>query len=250
MRTSCVLLSGSISSMTRTKAPGWIGAPRTWAKIGDGLLAAIRQWSRNEATFDTFSASIDWQRGGFVPCARIHGENHVGEKGTDGTQAAEIAAKVAAAASVGRSPRRGAVKTLPTAATLVAVIRERGSDATDLRDAVHEAHHALSSRTVGRWTRENIHRHMCKMRTGEGVVDEVLARIVEQDVCARLGVDPGGDLDKWIGVSCFEATAHQLPFLDYDHAIRAAQIRVGTPDARRAADAVIALATTTKRSRR
>jgi hypothetical protein len=70
---------------------------------------------------------------------------------------------------------------------LVEEIRRRGSDAVDLRDAAHEAHHALSAGVKGRWTRVNIAAAIKKKRRpGWASFDEVLARAVEQIVCATL----------------------------------------------------------------
>lgn len=70
---------------------------------------------------------------------------------------------------------------------LVAAVRSKGSDARDVRDAAHEACHALKWKAK-KWDRESIHKKRPKVR-GFGVSDEILARAVEQLVCADLGVE-------------------------------------------------------------
>lgn len=129
-----------------------------------------------------------------------------------------------------------------TPEVLIAAIRANGNDATELRDAVHEAHHALESGTPrGRWDRETIHRHVTKMGRGRAAASEVMARAVEQIVCRRLGVviDP---IDKWSLISCMEAISHRIPFLDYEQMLAATKRALDSVAAQRAADAVMGLA--------
>jgi len=57
---------------------------------------------------------------------------------------------------------------------------------SDVRDAAHEACHALQWKVTKPWTRENIHAK-CPKRIGDKLVQEILARAVEQLVCADLG---------------------------------------------------------------
>lgn len=56
----------------------------------------------------------------------------------------------------------------------------------DVRDAAHEACHALKWDVTKPWTRANIHAKSPE-RTGVRIVHEVTARAVEQLVCADLG---------------------------------------------------------------
>lgn len=84
---------------------------------------------------------------------------------------------------------------------LVAIVRSRGSDATDARDAAHEACHAIQWGVRGKWTRDNIHRRAPRV-PGFGVADEIKARAVEALICQRLGIDY--DLPKWAMVCWME----------------------------------------------
>lgn len=127
-----------------------------------------------------------------------------------------------------------------TPATLMAAIRARGCVPHDLRDAVHEAHHALASK-ASFWSRRSIDRAVMAMCTVRAADDELLARVVEQDVCTRLGVSPNGTLEKWVAFACFEAAVSNIQFMPDDVAIERARALVETPRARRAADAVMAL---------
>jgi hypothetical protein len=93
------------------------------------------------------------------------------------------------------------------AAALLSAIQSRGSDATDLRDAAHEACHALQWKVTKRWTRDNIHAKKPK-RPGFGVGDEIVARAVEQLVCRELGVDCG-PVSKWAHVCWMETLKNE-----------------------------------------
>lgn len=92
-------------------------------------------------------------------------------------------------------------------AVLLLAIRARGSDATTLRDAAHEACHALQWRVTKKWTRDNIHAKRPKARSS-GVADEITARAVEQLVCARLGVDCG-TVERWADVCWLETLKNE-----------------------------------------
>jgi hypothetical protein len=128
-----------------------------------------------------------------------------------------------------------------TAASLIEAIRSRGSDARDLRDAAHEAHHAIVAGVRGPWDREVIHRAL--MRKGKSFAqdDEVMARAVEQIVCADLGVDCG-DVDTWAFLACMEALKGGNPIGNPDAVARAIRLTMKTDKARKAADAVMGLA--------
>jgi hypothetical protein len=68
---------------------------------------------------------------------------------------------------------------------IIRAVRARGSDARDLRDAAHEACHAIEA-DAHSWERESIHRAV--RRDLDMYRAEVNARAVEQIVCRRLGV--------------------------------------------------------------
>jgi hypothetical protein len=73
-----------------------------------------------------------------------------------------------------------------TAERVLAAVRARGSDARDVRDAAHEASHALQFR-LPNWNRTLIDLHMHRVRPAARVRSEVIARAVEQLVCERVG---------------------------------------------------------------
>jgi hypothetical protein len=126
---------------------------------------------------------------------------------------------------------------------LVSKIRLLGSDARDLRDAAHEAHHALDAGVPhGKWDRETIHRRLTRGRNpGDLLAAELGARAVEQIVCTRLRVECG-EIEKWAAVAWMEALKNsgiQLPEPDWI----AARVRewMTRPRIVAAAEAVLAL---------
>jgi hypothetical protein len=93
----------------------------------------------------------------------------------------------------------------PRAARVLAAVRARGSDATTLRDAAHEASHALEF-NIRKWDRTSIDRVVQRRKVSRAdISSEVLARAVEQLVCKELGVDPDGDVMRWALVTSMEA---------------------------------------------
>ena len=126
--------------------------------------------------------------------------------------------------------------------TLIAIIRANGNDATTLRDAVHEAYHALESGTpAGKWDRETIHRYVTKMGRGRAALSEIRARAVEQIVCRRFGVDCG-TVDHWAFIACMEAMKFRTPFFgDVATVIDLIKQTMATPEAETWADTVMAL---------
>lgn len=128
---------------------------------------------------------------------------------------------------------------------LIAAVRARGNDATTLRDAAHEAHHALSAEVKGPWTRTNIDRHVQRKRRGWAVGDEALARAVEQIVCADLGVDCGS-VEKWAMNSCMESIKIDRIDIPYELLLSAIQSAMKDGRGRAAADRVLALVKTVK----
>lgn len=141
---------------------------------------------------------------------------------------------------------------MTTPEAVIAAIRAMGSDADDLRDAAHEAHHAIEAGIpAGRWDRDTISRYVKRMGPGRAAASEVRARAVEQVVCARLGVPAGRHkLEDWVGTSVTEAIKFREPFLKYEDAVKAVKARLASKDVQKDADAIIALATPAKKARR
>ncbi len=77
----------------------------------------------------------------------------------------------------------------------VTAVRARGNDARDIRDAAHEACHALDFKVKGKWTRVAIDRAKPR-RLGEQLMHEILARAVEQLVCRHYEYNCGS-VEKW-----------------------------------------------------
>jgi hypothetical protein len=128
------------------------------------------------------------------------------------------------------------------AAQVITAIRARGSDASDLRDAAHEAHHALDAGVpAGKRGRESIHCAIARKRPGDAAPSEVMARAVKQVVCADLGVRTEG-VRHWAAISCLEAGKRGIPWLPMAMAIEAIEEAMKSEEARRAADRVLALA--------
>lgn len=123
---------------------------------------------------------------------------------------------------------------------IIKAIRARGSDATDLRDAAHEAHHALDAKAK-KWDRESIHRALMRRHRCALLRSEVMARAVEQIVCTRLGVDPKGDVEKWALVACLESIKYGLPHTDPSTFAAMVCREMSGAEAIAASDAVIAL---------
>lgn len=76
---------------------------------------------------------------------------------------------------------------MASADEIVAWVRSKGSDTDNLRDAAHEASHALEVRPR-RWDRESIHRKLVRKGKTFLVRTELEARAVERVVCGALGV--------------------------------------------------------------
>lgn len=109
------------------------------------------------------------------------------------------------------------------AEVFLAAVRAMGSDAADVRDAAHEAHHALTSGLKQTWTRDRIHDAL--MDRFERVranlwLHEIEARVVEQIICKKLKVKTE-PLDHWLAISAMEAIKFHLP---YTHPAEASRI--------------------------
>jgi hypothetical protein len=125
---------------------------------------------------------------------------------------------------------------------IIAAVWDLGSDASDLRDAAHEAHHALRCKLTQPWTREAVHEALVGLCRGDGVLllgEELDARAVEWTVCEAVGVSY--DLEHWAFIAAMESlrvgVAHPL-----DMWKRGIVIRHGTKAIERAARAVVKLA--------
>ena len=92
-------------------------------------------------------------------------------------------------------------------AKLLAAIQSRRCDAEDLRDAAHEAHHALFAKVRPPWDREKIHEALVRGAL-RGVADlvnhEIGARAVEWLICERY--DIAYDVAKWADITWWETS--------------------------------------------
>lgn len=137
-----------------------------------------------------------------------------------------------------------AIPDLPTPAAVIAAVRARGNDALDLRDATHEACHALDAGLETGWTREAIHQALRRKHSAvaELFQAEVLARAVEQIACADLGVDPGTSVEGGAIIATFEAIKSGLPYTDPDTFVRIVKVTMGSARARAMVESVLSLA--------
>lgn len=138
-----------------------------------------------------------------------------------------------------------------TADGLLAAIRSHGVISNDIRDASHEAHHALTCGLRKPWTRDNVHAAVLRVarRAPMALVDaELTARAVEATVCKRLGVEY--DVAKWANTMWWETAKNMHISLPVDFAEQAISSRIGTRAIEAHADAVFAIAIKAKRVRR
>lgn len=127
------------------------------------------------------------------------------------------------------------------AASIVAAIRSRGSDARDLRDAAHEAHHALRCNLRGPWERERIHARLMAITEGSAMLllqEEIDARAVEWVVCRDFGQEY--DADHWAMIAAMESIKGGMA-APVDFWISSIARRRDTVLVRRYADRVIAI---------
>jgi hypothetical protein len=94
-----------------------------------------------------------------------------------------------------------------TAAEIVAAVRARGSDARDVRDAVHEAHHAITA-GAARWDRDSIHNAVTARWPGrrglsDRAANEIECRAAEWAACDAFGI--AYEPESWVGIMCMEA---------------------------------------------
>lgn len=122
---------------------------------------------------------------------------------------------------------------------LIEAVRAKGSDARDLRDAAHEACHALMWKAK-KWDRDSIHKKKPR-GLSYAVADEITARAVEQLVCAEFGVDCG-TVEHWAGVCFMEMIKNERVSLpSYEWVVDAVKKSMKTDKAREMSKRVIAL---------
>jgi hypothetical protein len=123
---------------------------------------------------------------------------------------------------------------------LLRVCREHGNLTRDLRDAAHEAFHALSVNARD-WEREAVHRKlMLKFRGARLWLHEMEARAAEQIVCAHFG-EPIDPIEDWVHWSIMEAIKFRLPFADYDMSLHAARHSLSSAAVQKLAQRIIVL---------
>lgn len=87
---------------------------------------------------------------------------------------------------------------------LIATVCAYGGKTDDLRDAAHEACHALELNVpAGQWDRDSIHEVVRRLPKQRLAATEVRARAVEQLVCTMFGVD-AGDIEFWACITVME----------------------------------------------
>jgi len=130
------------------------------------------------------------------------------------------------------------------AEALIALGRSKGNKPHDVRDAAHEAFHAMTA-GVDDWDRENIHEALVALfdRRGGNAdfwLHEMEARAVEQIVCERLGV-PTKAIEAWYHTSVLEAMKGALPYHcgDGDPTLAYARKRLTHPATLAAAERII-----------
>ena len=124
---------------------------------------------------------------------------------------------------------------------LIAECQRLGSDATDIRDAAHEACHALDAEATD-WGREAIHESLTRrVHRVDLVRAEIKARAVERLVCERMGVEY--DSDKWLAIAAFETIKNGIAGLPFDFFPTAVGHAISSPGVAEMVDRVLALAT-------
>lgn len=148
------------------------------------------------------------------------------------------------------------MKTLEKAWRIVEYVRAMGNDARDVRDAAHEAHHALDAPMKNKpWTRDNIHyalevkanakarawgRSPSGMAASMMISYELDARAVEKIVCNHIGIEY--DDDHWTHVAWMETLHSMRIALPTDFFEEGLRTRLRVPRVHTAAQAIIALA--------
>lgn len=111
------------------------------------------------------------------------------------------------------------------AQALIDLARSKGSDARDLRDAVHEAVHGLQLGTDD-WSRRNLTKRFNAQTNKIPHFNlECEARGAEWLACERAGIEY--DLASWAAIATLESAKQGMPFSmeDYEQGIRRAKER-------------------------
>ena len=109
-----------------------------------------------------------------------------------------------------------------TPGAFVAAARARGSDAADVRDAAHEAVHAIVH-GLPTWGRREIDRAMMALPPSRRLREEVEARAVEALVCARLGEPYRRDYFMFVAAIEASKTGAHVNMGDFTRAVSAAE---------------------------
>jgi hypothetical protein len=121
----------------------------------------------------------------------------------------------------------------------IAAVRSMGCVPRDLRDAAHEAHHAIVGKAK-RWTRDGIHNALCKkLGPAERIADEIMARAVEQLVTEEITGEACGDIEHWAMWMCMEAIKDGIRGVEPDFAERAIRSAIDSEAGQAAAKRVI-----------
>lgn len=117
---------------------------------------------------------------------------------------------------------------------LVLLAHARGNHPSDLRDAAHEAFHALSVGLEEDWDRETIHEALVERFGGAELwLHELQARAVEQLVCAEFGVETN-PIEHWVHWSILEAIKFRQPVdMNFDRAVKTTRRLLDNADVKR-----------------
>jgi hypothetical protein len=126
---------------------------------------------------------------------------------------------------------------------LIALCKEHGNDADNIRDAAHEIFHARYAGTKS-WDREVVHQALSRKFRQRGPaffwLHELRARAVEQIVSKHFGYDCG-PLAGWVHTSILEAIKRGMPRGDFDISIKYATDYLNDRGIVREAQRIIAL---------
>lgn len=141
------------------------------------------------------------------------------------------------------------MKTLEKAWRIVEYANAMGNDARDIRDAAHEAHHALDVGMNGKpWTRDNIHEALqaSAEKRGRAALASMLsfeldARAVEKLVCVAIGLEY--DDEHWQHIMWMETLSNMRVCLPHDGFIsHGIAVRIESPRILASVRAILALA--------
>ena len=125
-------------------------------------------------------------------------------------------------------------------ALVIAHVRSMGSDATDLRDAAHEACHALDC-DAERWDRDSVHDAVWRKYelAGDRLRAEAFARAVERLVCECAGVPY--DRDQWMLMAAMETIKNGIRGVPYSFWPKVTERMMQSNEAQEMAARILAL---------